>query len=157
MRNLTKDELIKLVEKYKFDELTGLMQRKDMYEYAMSLSGKYYISMVDLDNLHTINRALGMDAGDIFIKSTANSLVHYFGKDKVFRYGGDEFIIIHQFHDADYVLKSIDNISFATVKYDKSKHSNFGDVFKEVDSLLISVKCGMGSRCDNSDITKDKN
>lgn len=143
MKNMTHTELVELVKYYKLDDLTGLMQRKDLFEFVtkkIKANSFFCLSMVDVDNLHMVNRRDGMKAGDNLIKSVSNSLISIFGLESVYRYGGDEFIIVHNIENVDGLLSNMDNITFATVPF-IGIHTTFSEIFKEVDKALIKDKC----------------
>ena len=56
-------------------------------------SGTAFI-MVDMDNLKTINDTYGHDAGDEILKNTVDTIKAQIRlEDKIFRWGGDEFVI----------------------------------------------------------------
>lgn len=84
------------------DTLTGLPNRTGFSEVlnmeldtARYEDSKIAILIIDIDDLKNINESLGNDAGDAMICKTAEVLKR-FERDtiKVFRYGGDEFVII---------------------------------------------------------------
>lgn len=84
------------------DPLTGLYNRKFLEKY---IDGSLYtgiyqkvpcgIMMVDIDFFKQINDNYGHDIGDIAIKTIANTLLDVVSeKDKVIRFGGEEFIVV---------------------------------------------------------------
>ena len=85
------------------DALTGLNNRTAMYEYLnaiarqASLSHSIYIYVLDLDNFKSINDTLGHVEGDKALKEAGSVLKKscMISSDFVARYGGDEFIMIH--------------------------------------------------------------
>lgn len=101
------DKLIK--EKYAVldriahtDELTGLMNRRGLYDFgqrtlelAESLQQKGLVIYGDLDGLKSINDNFGHESGDKAIITEASILKSSFrSTDFVARVGGDEFVII---------------------------------------------------------------
>lgn len=138
MNNMTNEELIELINFYRVDDLTGLMMRKDLFKLVDSKienKDKFILSIVDINNLHTINKQ-GMEIGDKLIKKIADILKETYGIDNVYRYGGDEFVIIH---NQDFgLLDKVSDITYAETLYDGS--SSYGNVFNETNKKLIINK-----------------
>ena len=81
------------------DQLTGVMNRN---AYEKNLSSLYVdgkpvaIIAVDVNGLKEANDHEGHAAGDRLIIETAHALANEFGNDRVFRTGGDEFLVVLQ-------------------------------------------------------------
>lgn len=91
---------IKELEKSNFkDSQTGCYNRNawDDFEnnFDVGRGDKTTIIMIDLNGLKNINDNLGHLNGDEYIKNTASYLQEVFSRkgDRIFRIGGDEFII----------------------------------------------------------------
>lgn len=92
------------------DELTGLRNRADIHNeinnaimYLENTNRKIAIIFIDLNNFKQLNDTLGHDTGDFVLKETSERLLGTVrASDVVFRYGGDEFVI---------VIKRFDEIS----------------------------------------------
>lgn len=81
------------------DPLTGVMNRagmeKKMAELERTASGALGILFADLDNFKHYNDTCGHKAGDQILRQTADFLKgNLRTHDLVFRYGGDEFLIL---------------------------------------------------------------
>lgn len=84
----------------KFDELTGLLNRRAFYyacealhEYAARNKQNYAVLSVDLDHFKRINDNLGHYAGDVVLRSFGDISNELSRKsDKVARFGGEEFV-----------------------------------------------------------------
>jgi len=65
-----------MVKTYKFDYLTGMKQRLDFEEETISKfeRQRFYLAMVDITGLHTVNREQGYEAGDTLISKVANCI-----------------------------------------------------------------------------------
>jgi diguanylate cyclase (GGDEF)-like protein len=91
-----------LVEQATHDPLTGLLNRRALQEIwhaessrADRAGGAITIAVVDLDSFKTINDQFGHDAGDavlVGVASVSSRLLR--ASDRVFRMGGDEFLIL---------------------------------------------------------------
>lgn len=86
-----------IAQMYVEDLSTGLYNRNRYNQVCESLSGKdcgsLGIAYFDLNGLKKVNDLQGHQAGDALIRRTADCLLRAFGK-KVYRTGGDEFIVI---------------------------------------------------------------
>ena len=85
-----------------YDPLTQLPNRRlllDRLKQALisSARSKKYgaLLFIDLDNFKTLNDTYGHDAGDIAIKTLADSIKDFLGNDGfVARFGGEEFAVV---------------------------------------------------------------
>ena len=76
------------------DTLTGVLSRRALEQELLKLGNKYSIAIADLDHFKHINDNFGHDVGDEVLKMVASILENYSGRAKVFRYGGEEFILL---------------------------------------------------------------
>ena len=84
------------------DPLTGAFNRRYMDYLVLYESqrvdrsqGVMSLLMIDIDRLKAINDGFGHASGDYILLETANLLKgHFRQSDTVFRYGGDEFLIL---------------------------------------------------------------
>ncbi len=94
----------KLEYLYETDYLTGTFNRHGYARYAGKMLQKcrqnnksLLISFVDVDGLKTINDQYGHEAGDVVIRLVGQCLNELADeKTKVFRYGGDEFLLLRE-------------------------------------------------------------
>lgn len=81
-----------------YDALTGVYNRKagmQSFEEIVSSKSGYCVAFIDIDGLKAINDSFGHSAGDSAIKTIAGVLSSLVRTDDiVFRFGGDEFLII---------------------------------------------------------------
>ena len=84
------------------DELTGLSNRrcfdntleKEILR-ALRYNNKLTLVMFDIDHFKTVNDTYGHPCGDYILKEVANAALQTFRKtDTVFRFGGEEFVVI---------------------------------------------------------------
>ncbi|MCQ2592111.1 MAG: bifunctional diguanylate cyclase/phosphodiesterase [Treponema sp.] len=84
------------------DNLTGLQNRAGLSNYLETVlnvdsqNNKYTgLLIIDIDNLKNINDSLGIKEGDLRIVKVSQILNGFENsKTKIFRYGGDEFLVI---------------------------------------------------------------
>jgi diguanylate cyclase (GGDEF)-like protein len=76
------------------DELTGIPGRRALNEYLKRLGNRYSLAMVDIDFFKKFNDTYGHDVGDQALKMVAARMARISGGGRVFRYGGEEFVIV---------------------------------------------------------------
>ncbi len=111
----------KLAEMHIHDPLTGLLNRRGFYQSAARLirklnrtGGRAVIFSVDMDGLKDINDNYGHNEGDKAIKAVANALLKCAGKDDIVsRFGGDEFTVMSEDDDGEYVESFGDRVTTA--------------------------------------------
>lgn len=99
---LTEKALIESEERIRqmayYDALTGLPNRNMLNNFINSVDIKnhnYTVMFIDLDNFKNINDSFGRSVGDLTLRKVGKKLENYLHKSgTVFRYSGDEFIII---------------------------------------------------------------
>ncbi len=92
----------KILKQARFDELTGLLNRRSMDGLIVNeinrhtrYGGVFSLIIFDLDSLKSINDRFGHLAGDELLAMTGSILRESIRKsDQAFRYGGDEFAIL---------------------------------------------------------------
>jgi diguanylate cyclase (GGDEF)-like protein len=145
----TIEHLKKEINKYKYDELTGFLRRRDFnetfdnlwYEYQES-GHRFILAMIDLNGLHTLNREFSFEMGDVFIKEVAKVLKENFEDSNVFRIGGDEFTILKRGNskdDFDKRLKLLKNCSAFSVSSEQNFNS-IAEMFNYVDDGVKNAK-----------------
>ncbi|MCM3600902.1 EAL domain-containing protein [Robertmurraya korlensis] len=94
------EEQVQLLAYY--DSLTGMANRNLLYEHLNEVvtrnekSGHTFAVMfLDLDRFKMINDTYGHSFGDLLLQKVSTRLTNSVGEEgKIFRYGGDEFIIV---------------------------------------------------------------
>lgn len=82
------DELTKVYNRTAFEEDVRALKKK-------KITQDFVIMYIDVNGLKTLNDEAGHAAGDELIKGTASCLLRSFGSNgRVYRIGGDEFIVI---------------------------------------------------------------
>lgn len=82
------------------DSTTGLWNRNAYNSYLRTFDASELNSMcciyVDVNGLHEYNNTYGHHAGDKMLKIVAASMQECFSSDKLYRIGGDEFVILSE-------------------------------------------------------------
>ncbi|MDC7717555.1 sensor domain-containing diguanylate cyclase [Vogesella sp. DC21W] len=77
------------------DLLTGLLNRKGLYEALQQQGGSIAVLFIDIDGFKAINDNLGHDAGDMLLRQIAERLRQCVrSSDGVARLAGDEFVLL---------------------------------------------------------------
>lgn len=108
-----KEESIRLTRLSFADQLTGVMNRNALEAMGADLYGEGHslgLIVADINGLKTKNDTEGHAAGDWLIKATARALSNRFGRERVFRTGGDEFLVIVQDHTAEELQEGIEEV-----------------------------------------------
>ncbi len=84
------------VQVYKYDVMTGMLNRRSFYTDALSLhNNKMVVISIDLNNLKAINDEGGHAAGDIAICIFSDVIKHKAKNSfHAYRTGGDEFMVL---------------------------------------------------------------
>jgi GGDEF domain-containing protein len=75
------------------DELTGLLGRR-AFNMMGGLGRTYAIAVCDVDHFKQFNDTYGHDSGDQALRMVASKLSQVGGGGRVFRYGGEEFLVV---------------------------------------------------------------
>jgi diguanylate cyclase (GGDEF)-like protein/PAS domain S-box-containing protein len=115
-------DLTKLREKEKHiytmsitDDLTGLFNRKYIENYLNLLIKKgkensFQIAFIDIDEFKLINDSFGHLVGDEVLIKVSEILTKFLSKDKIGRYGGDEFLVVSQRKYSEFII-DINNVT----------------------------------------------
>ncbi len=91
------------------DPLTGVPGRKAMEEYLAGLRGTYTLAMVDVDRFKKFNDKYGHRDGDRVLKLVARVLSSH-SSGRVFRFGGEEFLIVFNGRGLEEVTDELDAV-----------------------------------------------
>ncbi|MEG9429372.1 MAG: diguanylate cyclase [Christensenellaceae bacterium] len=92
---LLHDDVVSLGKAAVTDQLTKAQNRLAFRNDYDSFNNKFvYIMILDIDNFKNINDYYGHSAGDYALKILTKVLKSVFNQDKVYRYGGDEFLVV---------------------------------------------------------------
>lgn len=156
--NANMDYALKMENVAGIDGMTGLLNRS---KYNAIISEKHcmddQVGVIywDINFLKQINDTKGHDAGDKLILTVAHSIeLHMNDKDKAYRIGGDEFVMIMEGADNDYVLnkikewektiaqlqKTVDMEISVSVGYSSGKREQMDEMIKEADKMMYENK-----------------
>ena len=93
---------VKQLERRAFrDTLTGLLNRNAYYDYNKVLDAqiaageaRFSIIMIDVNNLKKMNDEYGHEKGNVYLKNSADLVASVFGRESLYRIGGDEFVAV---------------------------------------------------------------
>lgn len=92
-----RDDARELERSAYYDQLTGSKNRKALdwaYDGRLDMEASLTAILCDLNGLKEVNDKQGHEAGDKFICRTVDILNGIFGKENVYRMGGDEFSVV---------------------------------------------------------------
>ena len=101
--DLSLDLIVKnMKEIYRQDSLTGLLNRNaydsDVEQLRSADIGAVVCVYADMIGLHEVNNHLGHKQGNRMLCEFADAARAFFGDDRLYRIGGDEFVIISSAH-----------------------------------------------------------
>ena len=144
----------------RLDPLTKTYNRDALFDYLENISyNNTYLIEIDLDNFKLINDSFGHPAGDEVLKKLTTYLKKSFGSRSVFRFGGEEFVIITKL-DKQTIVKKFNDIralliqspvvyngneivitlSYGGVIIKNSK--DFKRAYEQADNILYEMKKG---------------
>ena len=121
------EEIAKLEKLSVTDALTDQYNRRGFGEIVKRYLSQYQqdktdfsIIMIDIDKFKQINDMYGHDYGDEILKKTSKVLKHVAADNSVvFRYGGDEFLILHQHKNIAEIESIKQEINMGLIRYEK--------------------------------------
>lgn len=152
--NSTEEKLLeRLYYLSHYDELTGLRNRKAIYEFLHELETPCAISVVDLDDFKTLNDKHGHQAGDQVIIAFSRLIAL---EDSIVagRIGGQEFLLVHRntckadaaevltdiLEEGNHMLPEIGGVRFSAGTGFWNKKDSLQTVMKKVDRRLYKAK-----------------
>jgi len=94
------DEYQRLEQQVRIDELTGAKTRRELYKTMRILYETHATQLgfffIDANNLKEINDSVSHRQGDAYLRVLSHRLIDAVDAEKsdVFRYGGDEFVVL---------------------------------------------------------------
>jgi len=115
--DITKQKQAEAIISYQihYDALTGLPNRKYLYEYLLKIvtkvdlkTQKFAVLFLDIDRFKLINESLGHSVGDLLLQAVSARLKGLMRSDDLLvRWGGDEFTVIVRNVDSNDAIAQI--------------------------------------------------
>lgn len=99
------------------DELTGIPGRRAMEFKLKTIGGGYLLAMADVDHFKKFNDNHGHQVGDDVLKMVAHVLSKT-AKSNVYRYGGEEFVLVFAKSDSEDVYRYLETTRKALEDYE---------------------------------------
>lgn len=146
------------------DSLTGVKNKHAYVKWEKDINAKietgeqepFAVIVCDINNMKEVNDRYGHKEGDACIRRMCAKICKTYSHSPVFRYGGDEFVVIIQGEDyqnrfelLDVInklpedisaIKVGDTFSVGMAEYDKSKHFSLLSVFELADKAMYERK-----------------
>ena len=138
-----KQQEVEIIRHANFDELTGLPNRRALFNRLQYLEGRaprgiqpYAIVFMDLDGLKLVNDTMGHEVGDRLIQEVAAQLrICMRDGDLVARIGGDEFVAVLENLTGD----GIEDSEIATARFRRSIDEHLFDFDGRIVDAGMSV------------------
>lgn len=136
------------------DMLTGVMNRNEMNNYVIELvngttTGTVGVLFADLNGLKTINDSEGHISGDTLLKNAASALTEVFQRNRVFRAGGDEFVVILTGLTEEELYEKVGQLRKTAQKYDRVSFAIGAAFEKNVSDVRIALHNADGRMYDD--------
>lgn len=123
---------------YKKDRLTGLLVRHNLiFEMEDNLKRTYDMVLIDVDNFKLINDKYGHDKGDeVLVTIVTKTLKHLPKGCLMYRYGGDEFVIISRKVSTETLVAALEDTNTELAEDDYRMSYGVATHMPGVDSMI---------------------
>lgn len=149
------DELTKVRSQNAFQEEVAERER-DIHRGRASFS----LCIFDVNHLKAVNDSYGHLAGDMLLMQAASLIQQHFPDEKVYRIGGDEFVIVFRNRPRYFVFSMLTEfrermrdsvsediripvIASGLANYDEDRDATFQDVFSRADRAMYENKLAL--------------
>ena len=163
------EELFQARERSLTDSLTRVKNKHAYRQWEQRIDAEieagdcapFAVVVCDINDLKLINDRIGHKAGDDCIRRVSKSICDVFSHSPVFRYGGDEFVVLLRGEDYNNrlaLLSQIDResanaqenggdvIAAGMAEYDSARHNTMLRVFELADSRMYARKQALKQR-----------
>ncbi|MBI2762348.1 MAG: GAF domain-containing protein [Chloroflexi bacterium] len=131
------------------DDLTGLRNHRSFRHAlagAVAAGDPFSLLMIDLDGFKHVNDSFGHEAGNAFLQRVASSIVAASrDTDAVFRYGGDEFVVILPGTDGEHILPVADRVRRAFVGIATSSSETASTTATPTEAIKVEASAGVAT------------
>ena len=123
-------------------------------------TARFGIVMVDMNFLKRLNDTYGHEKGDLALRNICNRVRGVFVRSSVYRYGGDEFVVVVENQDYDHVEELTRKLDASMARtegepwdrvtaavgyalYDSARDDSVEDVFRRADQVMYEHKKAM--------------
>jgi diguanylate cyclase (GGDEF)-like protein len=104
------------------DQTTGLQNRNAYNRFFVDIQSMSFASLccvfVDVNGLHEVNNKYGHNVGDQMLQIVAGALLKEFPFKQVFRFGGDEFVVMSDDYDANECTIKMERVAQQVATHD---------------------------------------
>ncbi len=150
---LKRRDLVKRLENLSMhDQMTQVGNRHAMHEYQKTLRKGDSIGIIyfDVMGLKKVNDTEGHQAGDRLLLRACECIKKHFGRQKMFRLGGDEFLVITKDISKDDVEKRIADLKIDMVEqearmalgfvWEENYNGDYDAILAEADNIMYEDK-----------------
>ncbi len=151
------------------DSLTGVLNRvvykRDLLDFDKERPEKFSCSFIDVNELHFRNNKYGHAAGDEMLLYIANTLKEVFYGHKVYRMGGDEFLVFTQGIEQETVKDCIEQVIAQLEPMDyhvaiglsyRNQNTNTEEMVREAEIRMYEAKAQYYQNKEQKSISKSE-
>ena len=171
------DEAMELANR---DSLTGAGNKRYYFrkeqevdaKIAEGTQGRFAVIVCDINELKKVNDSYGHSTGDAFIINACRSISDVFAQSNIYRYGGDEFVVVLEEEDYENRFKLIEEfdrlqvanlkdgkatVSYGMAEVEHGVDKRLHDVFERADKEMYANKHAISQKNEElKRITKEK-
>ena len=151
------------------DSLTGALNRvsykKDILQIDEERPEEFSCIYIDVNELHIINNKYGHAAGDEMLIYISNTLKEVFFGHRIYRMGGDEFLVFAQNTKQDQIKETVDTFieqlkpkgyNVAIGMSFRNRNTNCEEMVREAEIRMYEAKAQYYQNKEQSSVAKDE-